>query len=43
MATFPGSPRLLKGTIGAIDLDNPLTSVIVLYNPHTHATGADGG
>jgi hypothetical protein len=34
MTTFPGSPRLLKGAIVAIDPFNPLTSVILFqYNP----------
>lgn len=36
MTTFPGSPRLVKGAIVAVDLFNPLASVIVFqYNPTT--------
>jgi hypothetical protein len=36
MTTFPGSPRLIKGTIDGIDPFNPLASVIVFqYNPDT--------
>lgn len=36
MTTFPGSPRLLKGAIVAMDPFNPLASVIVFqYNPDT--------
>ncbi len=36
MATFPGSPRLLKGALVGFDLFNPLASVIIFqYNPHT--------
>jgi hypothetical protein len=36
MATFPGSPRIIKGALVGIDLLNPLTSVIVFqYNPET--------
>jgi hypothetical protein len=34
MSSFPGSPRLLKGAIVAIDPLNPLASVVVFqYNP----------
>jgi len=36
MTTFPGSPRLLKGTIVGLDPTNPLASVVVFqYNPDT--------
>jgi hypothetical protein len=36
MTAFPGSPRLLKGTLIGADLVNPLASVIVFqYNPET--------
>jgi hypothetical protein len=36
MTTFPGSPRLVKGAIVAVDPFNPLASVIVFqYNPTT--------
>jgi hypothetical protein len=36
MTTFPGSPRLMKGTIISIDPLNPVASVIVFqYNPDT--------
>lgn len=36
MATFPGSPRLMKGAIIGLDPFNPLASVIVFqYNPDT--------
>lgn len=36
MTTFPGSPRLVKGAIVALDPFNPLASVIVFqYNPDT--------
>ena len=36
MTTFPGSPRLLKGALVAVDPANPLASVIVFqYNPAT--------
>lgn len=36
MTTFPGSPRLQKGALVAIDLPNPVTSIIVFqYNPDT--------
>ena len=36
MTTFPGSPRILKGAIVAINLPNPTPNVIVFqYNPHT--------
>lgn len=36
MTTFPGSPRLLKGALVAIDPNNPVPSVIVFqYNPET--------
>jgi hypothetical protein len=36
MATFPGSPRIIKGALVGIDLFNPLASVIVFqYNPET--------
>jgi len=51
MTTFPGSPRLLKGAIVAIDPANPLASVIVFqYNPatlsrsiHPQTAGGDEG
>ena len=50
MTTFPGSPRTLKGAIAAIDLFNPVASVIVFqYNPESLTrsidpqTGGDGG
>jgi hypothetical protein len=34
MSAFPGSPRLLKGTIVGVDLFNPLASLILFqYNP----------
>jgi hypothetical protein len=33
---MPIAPRLLKGAIVAIELDNPLASVTTFqYNPHT--------
>lgn len=36
MTTFPGSPRLLKGALVALNLPNPIPSVIVFqYNPST--------
>jgi hypothetical protein len=36
MTTFSGSPKILKGAIVAIDLYNPIASVIVFqYNPDT--------
>jgi len=36
MSTFPGSPRLQKGALIAMDLLNPLASVVVFqYNPET--------
>lgn len=36
MTTFPGSPRLLKGTIVGLDPANPLASVVAFqYNPDT--------
>lgn len=36
MTTFPGSPRVLKGAIVAVDPLNPLASVVVFqYNPDT--------
>jgi hypothetical protein len=36
MSTFPGSPRLIKGAIVALDPKNPVASVIVFqYNPDT--------
>ncbi len=36
MTTFPGSPRVLKGAIVALDPFNPLASVVVFqYNPET--------
>ena len=36
MSSFPGSPRLIKGAIVAIDPFNPLASIIVFqYNPDT--------
>jgi hypothetical protein len=51
MTTFPGSPRLIKGAIVAIDIFNPLASVIIFqYNPEeltrrleVQAVGAEGG
>lgn len=52
MATYLNSPRLLKGAIVSIDVDNPLASVIVFqYNPDTLTRtltaqmvgGAEGG
>lgn len=51
MSAFPGSPRLLKGTIIGLDPFNPLASVIVFqYNPDTmtrrldaRSTGATEG
>lgn len=34
MTTFPGSPKLLKGAIAAVDPLNPVASVIIFqYNP----------
>ena len=50
MSSFPGSPRLLKGAIVALDLPNPVPSVILFqYNPDTmtrrleaRAAGGDG-
>ena len=34
--TFPGSPRVLKGAIVALDLFNPVSSVVLFqYNPET--------
>jgi hypothetical protein len=42
MSTFPGSPRLLKGAIIALDSFNPLASVIMFqYNPDTMTRGLD--
>jgi hypothetical protein len=36
MTSFPGSPRVLKGAIVAVDPFNPLASVVVFqYNPET--------
>jgi hypothetical protein len=36
MTTFPGSPRLTKGALVAVDPLNPLASVVVFqYNPNT--------
>jgi hypothetical protein len=36
MTTFPGSPRVLKGAIVAVDPLNPLASIVVFqYNPDT--------
>jgi hypothetical protein len=36
MSTFPGSPRLIKGAIVALDPQNPVASIIVFqYNPDT--------
>jgi hypothetical protein len=36
MTSFPGSPRVLKGAIVAVDPLNPLASVVVFqYNPET--------
>lgn len=36
MSTFPGSPRLIKGAIVALDPKNPVASIIVFqYNPDT--------
>ncbi len=36
MTTFPRSPRFLKGAIVAVDVFNPLASVVVFqYNPET--------
>jgi len=36
MTSFPGSPRVLKGAIVALDLANPVASVVVFqYNPET--------
>jgi hypothetical protein len=36
MTNFPGSPRIIKGAIVAIDLTNPTPNVIVFqYNPGT--------
>ena len=36
MTTFPNSPRLLKGALVAVDLDNPVPNVILFqYNPDT--------
>lgn len=36
MTTFPRSPRLLKGAIVAVDVFNPVASVVVFqYNPET--------
>jgi hypothetical protein len=36
MTSFPGSPRVLKGAIVALDPFNPLASVVVFqYNPET--------
>jgi hypothetical protein len=36
MTTFPGSPRVLKGAIVAVDPLNPLASVVVFqYNPES--------
>ena len=51
MTDFPGSPRLVKGAIVAVDVFNPLASVIVFqYNPDTltrtlqpQAAGAESG
>ncbi|HYU31537.1 MAG TPA: hypothetical protein VEW48_05200 [Thermoanaerobaculia bacterium] len=50
MTTFPGSPRTLKGAIVAIDVFNPVASVIVFqYNPESLTRsidpqiGSDGG
>ena len=51
MSTFPGSPRLLKGAIVALDPLNPLASVVVFqYNPETltrslqaQTMGGEGG
>jgi hypothetical protein len=48
MTSFPGSPRLLKGAIVALDLPNPVPTVILFqYNPETltrrlEARGAGG-
>jgi hypothetical protein len=36
MITFPGSPRLVRGALVAIELPNPVTSIIVFqFNPAT--------
>jgi hypothetical protein len=36
MSSFPGSPRLLKGTIVGVDPFNPLASLVVFQcNPET--------
>jgi hypothetical protein len=36
MTTFPGSPRLVRGALVAVDMFNPLASVIIFqYNPAT--------
>ena len=51
MSSFPGSPRILKGAIVALDLPNPVPSVILFqYNPDTmtrrleaRAAGGDAG
>jgi hypothetical protein len=43
MTTFPGSPKLTKGAIVAIDLANPLASVIIFqYNPKTLTRRLEG-
>ena len=36
MTTFPGSPRVLKGALVAVDPTIPIPSVIIFqYNPDT--------
>jgi hypothetical protein len=53
MSTFPGSPRLQKGALVAMDPFNPLASVVVFQHnpdtlirtisPQTAGEGADKG
>lgn len=50
MSTFPGSPRTLKGAIVALDIFNPVASVVVFqYNPEkltrsiSPQIGSEGG
>lgn len=50
MTTFPRSPRVLKGAIVAVDIFNPLASVVVFqFNPETMTrslqpqVGSEGG
>ena len=52
MTTFPGSPKLLKGALVAIDVENPQSRQVIAfqYNPETmtrrlepRAMGGEGG